>query len=81
MATTSYFEEQLPAAGRNGTADTSAPKTTVEILVSSYSGKHDLYLKIVDSQGEEKSLVLNKHHAVQLLEGLQKAAFYLQYVK
>jgi len=81
MATTSYFEADLPTAAGNGKADDSAPKTTVEILVSSYSGEHILYLKIIDADGDEKSFVLSKQHAVDLLEGLERAASYLRYIE
>ena len=60
MATNSYFEAALPIAGAKGRADDSLANTSIEILVSSYSGEHVVYLKIADPNGDERSLVLSK---------------------
>jgi hypothetical protein len=81
MGTTSYFEETLSMAGKDGNADPTAPETIVEVLVSSFSGKHQLYIRTTNADGDEYTHVLDKDQAIKLLEGLDKAAFYLGYIK
>jgi hypothetical protein len=81
MATTSYLEAQLPIANAMGKADESSRKTTVELLVSSYSGEHRIYLKVIEPDGQERPLILDRENAVALLDGLERAVSYLGYVK
>lgn len=81
MATTSYFEAPLPVANSIGNADASSRRTTVELLVSSYSGKHQIYLKTIGSDGHELPMSLDKKDAVALLDGLERSTVYLGYLK
>lgn len=82
MGGTTYFEEEVPVAGKTtGTVDSSVPPTTISLMVSSYSGTHQIYLRLTDEEGEYVTYLLNKEHAVALHEGIEKAAFYLQYIK
>lgn len=81
MGTTAYFEGELPPLGGDGKPDLSGPTTTFEVVVSSFSGEHRLYLKIVDAKGDELLLSLDKANAVALHEGLERAAFYLRYIE
>ena len=81
MATTSYFEEHLASPDDAGKPKLDESKSTLEILVSSYSGTHRLYLKVIDPEGTANSLILDKDNAVKLLEGLERAAFYLRYIE
>lgn len=80
MATTSYFEEQLSPAGADGKVDPSGLTTTFEILVSSFSGEHKIYLKVVDPNGDERSFPLGRRQAVAIHNGLERACHYLQYI-
>jgi len=81
MATTSYFEQELSATDEHSNADPSKPGCLLEIQVSSFSGKHQLYLRHVDAKGVESYSVLGKKQAQELLEGLEGAMHYLGYMK
>jgi hypothetical protein len=81
MATTSYFEAPLLVANAKGKADESSRKSTLEVLVSSYSGEHQIYLKTIGPDGREHMLIVDRGNTVALLDGLERAAFYLGYLK
>lgn len=76
MATTSYFEEELPAVGGNGKADHEKSSNLLELYISSYSGVHELYLKHVDDMGKESYSIL-----VNMFRSLESALHYLGYLK
>jgi len=80
MATTSYFEEALSPVDTDGKANPSSLMTTLEVLISSYSGEHRLYLKVTDPNGDERSFPLSHRQAVALHGGLERACHYLQYI-
>lgn len=77
MATTSYFEQDLPVADE--AAEASKETRGLEVYVTSFSGRHQLYIKYVDENGEGTDLVLSKQQARDLLDGLDRAMTYLGY--
>jgi len=79
MATTSYFEQDLSATDDSANADPSKVGCLLEIQVSSYSGKHQLYFRHVDANGVESYSVIPKAQAKELLAGLESAMGYLGY--
>ena len=81
MATTSYFEQQLLATDNKSNADPKKQGCVLEILVSSFSGEHQLYLRHIDSKGIVSNSVIPKKQANELLDGLQDAMHYLSYTK
>ena len=81
MATTSYFEEEIPTPGDNGKADENQQTNLVEIYISSFSGDEELYLKHIDGEGKESRSILCKEQAERMLESLKNAMFFLGYCK
>lgn len=81
MGATFYFEEKLYPPNDEGMADKAKPSETVEVLVSNYFGNHQFYLRITDENGKEKTLHLNKEQVVSLHDGVERAGFYLGYIK
>nr|WP_280971445.1 hypothetical protein [Cupriavidus gilardii]WDE72684.1 hypothetical protein [Cupriavidus gilardii] len=77
MATTSYFEQDVPVADES--ADASQDHRRLELYITSFSGRHQLYLKTEDANGEETDLVLSKEQARALADGLDRAMGYLGY--
>ncbi|MBI3043574.1 MAG: hypothetical protein HYY78_12210 [Betaproteobacteria bacterium] len=80
MATTSYVLEILSPVGQNGKPDPYAPKTTFEVIVSSFSGEPLIYLRLADPRGGERAFALGKDQAITLHDGLTRAAAYLRYI-
>ncbi|MCX7097056.1 MAG: hypothetical protein NTV43_04010 [Methylococcales bacterium] len=81
MATTSYFEGEIPTVNDIGKADKNKPTNLVEIYISSFSNDHELYLKHIDGEGNESRSILNKDQAKRMLKGLNDAMFFLGYVR
>lgn len=79
MGPTSYFKERLPRATHDGHPDNAAPRNKVEIYASSSSGVQMLYLKHIDGDGNEVDSVLSEESAKRILDGLERAAYYLGY--
>lgn len=77
MATTSYFEQDVPVVDEK--AEASQETRGLEVYTTSYSGRHQLYLKYVDENGQGTDLVLSKEQARELSEGLDRAMGYLGY--
>lgn len=81
MATTSYFEKEITAV-KEGLRDPKK-KHVVEVSISSFSGKHELYLSVRNGSSTENasSVIFDKDQAVEFLEQFEKAMFYLGYTK
>ena len=77
MATTTYFEADLPLGDRNASADDGKNTRKVEIFVSDFFGHHQIYLRIDDD--EAGTIRLGKADSRALLEGLEDAMRYLSY--
>jgi hypothetical protein len=80
MATTSYFEQTLSATDERANADSRKPGCQLEILVSSLSGEHQLYIRHVDATGTESVSVVPRRQARELLKALEAAVSYLRYL-
>lgn len=80
MATTSYFEERVSPVGQDGKPDAYAPKATLEILVSSFSGESLIYLRLVDGRSAERAFTLSRDQGIGLHDGIARAAAYLHYI-
>lgn len=81
MSTTSYYDEDVYQSNDNGEPDKSVKPDHLELIISSYSGDHKLYMTYTDNQDREHKTVLPKEQAVKLYEQLQSALFYLGYIK
>jgi len=78
MATTMYYGEYLQPVSDPRKSE-KPDKIYIEVFVSSVTGEHELYLKVIDQ--EERDVILSKAQAQELLGGLEGAMHYLRYLK
>jgi hypothetical protein len=79
MATTSYFEEEIPTTDAHGKANKNKQTNLVELYISSFSGEEELYPRHIDEEGKESRSILCKDQAERMLEGLRTAMLCLGY--
>jgi len=77
MATTTYFEAELPVGDKDASAEGGKNTRKIEMFVSDFFGTHEIYLRIDDD--EPGTIRLDKAGAKALLEGLSEAMRYLSY--
>lgn len=77
MATTTYFEAELPLGDKDAPAEGGKNTRKIELFVSDFFGTHEIYLRIDDD--EPGTVRLDKAEAKVLLEGLGDAMRYLSY--
>lgn len=70
MATTFYYEGELPFGNKEGIRK-------VELFVSNFFGSPEIYLRIAENV--EHTVLLDKEQARKFLEGLESAMQYLSY--
>ena len=75
--TVSLFKEAQRPLQTNVASE--QPSNTVEVFVSNYFDNHQIYLRVTDENGEEKTLHLNKKQAKSLSEGVDRAESYIGY--
>jgi|GEM_PF-3263761 len=81
MATTSYFEQAVPAL--DDTGDGTARQHAVTLGVSTFTGREELYLSIADQHTEQHcapAVLLDRKTARVLLDSLQQAMRHLRYL-
>jgi len=79
MSTTFYYEDKLYPPNDDGVADEEKQETDLAIFVSNFHGKHQVYLRVNDEDGVEKTLCLNKEQVQNLHHGIDYAGSYLGY--
>lgn len=79
MSTTYYFEESLYPPSDHGRADTTNPPTKIEIFRSNYYGNDQIFLRVTDDTGAERSLHLSKAQATDLSRALENVVAYIGY--
>ena len=81
MSGTIFYEKELyPPRYEDGKSDTTKKPYTIELSVSNYFGdSHQIYLKIINSKGEETTLHLSKKEATKLSESLENAVGEIRY--
>jgi hypothetical protein len=80
MSTRIYFEDKLyPTDEQNGRSDKTKPGTKMELLRSNYYGDDQIYLKFINSEGQESIFHLTKSQASDLFEGLKSVVNYIGY--
>ena len=77
MATTVYFEAELPLGDKGVSAEDGKNVRKIELFVSDFFGTHEIYLRIDDD--EPGTIRLSKADARALLGGLEDAMGYLSY--
>jgi hypothetical protein len=70
MGTTQYFEEKFYPPNGHGRADESQDGTIVQLLVTSFYGDHQIFLRINEGMENEQDLHLTKVQARELAEAL-----------
>ena len=80
MSTTVYFEDKLyPIDEQNGRSDITKPGMKMELFRSNYYGDDQIYLKLINSEGQESIFHLTKSLASDLSEGLESVVNYIGY--
>jgi hypothetical protein len=80
MSTMVYFENKLyPTDEQNGRADKTQPATKIELFRSNYFGNDQIYLKLINAEGQESIFHLTKAQASDLSEGLENVVNYIGY--
>ncbi|OLO06842.1 hypothetical protein BTW08_15205 [Salinicola sp. MH3R3-1] len=79
MATNSYFEGVLSESDE--VDEPSKGELALDLFVSNYSGKHELYLKATDNNGNVSEVILTQEQAMELQNALERANSYLGYDK
>lgn len=77
MATTTYFEADLPLGDKDASGEGGRNTRKIEVFVSDFFGTHEIYLRIDDD--EPGTIRLDKANARYLVEGLSEAMRYLNY--
>ena len=77
MATTTYFEADLPLGDKDASGEDGKNTRKIELFVSDFFGTHEIYLRIDDD--EPGTVRLDKASARDLVEGLGEAMRYLSY--
>jgi len=77
MATTTYFEADLPLGDKDAPAKNGDNTRKIKVFVSDFFGTHELYVRIDDD--EPGTIRLDRTYARALFEGLEEAMRYLSY--
>ena len=73
MATTQYFEEKFYPPNAHGRADKTDDGTVIQLMVTSFYGDHQIFLRINEGMENEQELHLTKIQARDLAEALNAA--------